>query len=370
MVAPAARLGYIDVIKGLVVTGVIVAHAAMTYGLLGSWAYREQPFHPLPAGYSSGFALLATLGLGLLFLVAGMFTRAAVDRGGRSEYVADRLRRLGIPLVAYLVLVMPALNFLGRWVAGSSAASAAGYAIARLVRLDVGPAWFQLDLQLMTEGYQGWPEGRLRPERRHRTSLIAVGVLSCVVTFAVRIIQPVSDPAPINLAAWPIYFALFAVGVLGEREGWLRRVPSTALRQAGVLVVAGAAVVAPLALVPPAGLGEMLGGWHWQSALVSTGESLFTIGLAIWLLKQFQRIPKDPSPQFTRGSFTAYLLQAPVMVLLGVALRPVALPPELKTAILACLGVVACFTLAAAVRAKRGRPSPGSATRRGRRAPA
>lgn len=347
--AAKPRLGYVDVIKGLVVAGVIVAHAAMTYGLVGNWPYQEV-IHPLPAALEYAIAFVTMLGMGMLFLVAGLFTPAAVQGKGRRGFLLDRAFRLGVPTVAYLIVVMPGVNFLGRWVSGSSPSAAAAYALDHLRRFDLGPMWFVFALLVVTIGWLGWD--RAATARRAEVGgrdLLIVAALSTAATFLVRTVQAVSDPAPMNVAGWPPDFMLFALGALAG-SGWLARVPARTLRQAAWLTVAGLVALAPLAILPPTSFSNLLGGWHWESAVVSASESLVTIGLTIWILRQFQRLRRDPLPRITRGSFTAYLVQTPAIILLGIAMRPLALAPELKAGLLAALGLATCFGLAAAYR--------------------
>lgn len=356
---PELRLGYIDVIKGLVVAGVIVAHAAMTYGLFGNWPYQEV-VHPLPETLGYGVAFVTMLGMGLLFLVAGLFTPAAIQDKGRASFLLDRCVRLGIPAVLYLVVVMPGVNFLGHWASGSSPAAATAYALDHLRRFDLGPMWFVFALLAVTVGWLGWEASRPRTAEVGGRVLLVLAVLSTAATFLVRTVQPVSDGAPLNVAGWPPDFILFALGALAG-SGWLARVPARTLRYATALVISGMVTLMPLALFPPSGLANLLGGWHWESAVVSVSESLVTIGLTIWIVRLFQRLPRDPLPLITRGSFTAYLVQTPAILLLGIAMRPLALAPELKAVILAILALVACFGVAAAYRGWIRAPLPRQA---------
>lgn len=343
------RLGYVDVIKGLVVAGVVAAHAAMTYGLFGNWPYQETA-HPFPVTIGYAVAVLTMLGMGMLFLLAGLFTPAAIASKGLRHFVNERWVRLGIPTVVYLLAVMPAVNFLGQVASGSSAAAALGYARDHALRFDLGPMWFVFALLLVTLGYAGWRRiSRPRAPGVGPRDLVLLAAICAAATFLVRGVQPVDDPAPVNVAGWPPDFILFVLGALAGAT-WLERVPPTAERAASAMIAAGLALLLPLAVLPPPSFSWLLGGWHWQSGLVSAAESLVTIGLSIWLLRQFQRVPRDPLPSVTHGSFAAYLIQTPVILLLGIAMRPLVLAPELKAVILAGLGLAACFSLAAAYR--------------------
>ncbi len=344
----AARLGYVDTIKGLVVGGVIVAHAGMTYGLVGSWPYRETPMLSLPTPLAVLFGAAVTVGMSVLFLLAGLFTPPAVDRKGERRFLGDRLRRLGIPIAVYLLAIMPALNVLGAWGSGSSVEAAGRYAIDRFLIGDVGPTWFVLALLLFTGFYLGarrLPGAAARRPLGGR-GLALLAVLAGAGMFLVRLVQPATDLAPINLAVWPQDLAVFALGVAAARQGWARQVPAAAVRQSKALMVAGALVLAPLVLAPSSSVADAAGGWHWQSAVFCLGEALFTTGVTIWLFRQFQRIRGEPLAWFTRGSFTAYLIQAPVILVLGLGLRPAPLPVEVKLPLLAVSGLAVCFTLA------------------------
>jgi glucan biosynthesis protein C len=49
--------------------------------------------------------------LGLFFMIAGYFTPRAYDRRGAGAFLVDRLKRLGIPLLFYEVIIRPLINY-------------------------------------------------------------------------------------------------------------------------------------------------------------------------------------------------------------------------------------------------------------------
>ena len=51
--------------------------------------------------------------MGLLFFVAGLFTPPALAYKGPRRFIGDRLWRLGVPTVAYLFVINPAMNLFG-----------------------------------------------------------------------------------------------------------------------------------------------------------------------------------------------------------------------------------------------------------------
>lgn len=350
-----ARSGYVDTIKGLIIGGVIVAHAGMTYGLIGAWPYRETTIQPLSLPVAATFGAAVTVGMGVLFLIAGLFTPAAAERKGARRFFAGRVRRLGIPTILYLLIAMPLLNFIGHYASGASPSAAALFALERLRQLDVGPTWFLLALLLFTALYLANRAAGRRPRLTGAISmrdLLLLAILSGAGMAAVRVVQPATDLAPINLTVWPLDLALFALGAAAGK-GWLEQVPRRAVGHAAGLMAAGVAVLAPLAVISSSDVAELAGGWHWQSAVFSLGESLFTIGVVVVVLRQFQRLATSPLRRYTRASFTAYLIQAPVVLFLGIGLRPWALAYELKFVMLAILSLVVCFGLATAFEESR-----------------
>ena len=103
------RLLYLDNLRMVVITLVVVMHVAITYGAEGNWNYYE-------AGEKDALvylitALLGGIGtafvMGLLFLVAGYFTPRSYDRKGAGRFLVDRLKRLGLPLLFYGVVILP-----------------------------------------------------------------------------------------------------------------------------------------------------------------------------------------------------------------------------------------------------------------------
>ena len=72
---------------------------AITYGASGLWFYQERE----PSGAPSSL-LLTTFAatnqaylMGFLFLLAGYFTPASLERKGYGRFLGDRFLRLGLP---------------------------------------------------------------------------------------------------------------------------------------------------------------------------------------------------------------------------------------------------------------------------------
>jgi hypothetical protein len=88
-------------------------------------------------------------------LVAGLLTPPSLARKGPGPFLRDRLLRLGLPFVASVVVVTPALLWLIVEVIGYPA-TLPGILRYQLQRLDPGPMWFVAVLLFFTVCYAVW----------------------------------------------------------------------------------------------------------------------------------------------------------------------------------------------------------------------
>ena len=153
------RRAYLDNLKVVLVVGVIVGHVLITYADVGTWAYRETSVNDaflIPA------ALVVALGslfaMGVFFLIAGLMTPGPLARKGPALFLRDRALRLALPFLVFLLLLYPAV----KWVGERGAQPLGWYLRAQLRDLDPGPLWFVLALLLFSVGYVAWRQVRPR----------------------------------------------------------------------------------------------------------------------------------------------------------------------------------------------------------------
>jgi hypothetical protein len=348
---PASRRAYLDNLKTVLVTGVIMGHVLITYGDIGSWAYRE------PSG-NKAFLILAALfvvlgsmfAMGLFFLIAGLFTPRALARKGPAGFLKDRLSRLGPPFLAFLLVVFPIV----RWVGDGSGKSLRWFFRAQLRELDPGPLWFVLALLLFSTGYVAWRAFRPvppspRPWRPGFFVGLAAGIAAA--TFVVRLKFPIDSHQifVLHVWQWPQCIGLFGLGIACAENGWLDPVPDRLRRGAGLTAAAGAAVILAAVLASRNSLDPFGGGFTWQAALVALSEGAISVGSSVWLLGHFQRRRDQAGPlarAMGRAAFGAYVLQAPVAVTIARLAHSLPMAPELKFLFVAPAAVAGSFGLA------------------------
>jgi hypothetical protein len=241
------RLPYVDNLKVLLIAGVIAGHAVASYSDQDFWPYAEMNEVELSqATMVTLFAVVAPatlLMIPLLFLVAGLLTPGSLDRKGVGPFIKDRLLRLGVPFAAYVLLLQPLLmypvhppgekpgSYWYEFVGGGDQA------------LDTGPLWFVGVLLIFSTGYAAWVRvRRARPAGPHAWEvtgprLVALAAVVAAVTFLVRLEIPLGGAnrlVKLNLWEWPGCAAVFALGLVGYRDGWLDGLPDRLHRRCRV----------------------------------------------------------------------------------------------------------------------------------------
>jgi peptidoglycan/LPS O-acetylase OafA/YrhL len=361
--AVGARLVYLDNLKWVLIAAIIAYHATVAYGALGAWFYVEPSLSPL-----TRTVLSAPGDVGILFaletfmLVAGLLTPLALGRKGPGKFLRDRLLRLGLPVVAAVVLVTPAVLWLIVEVTGYPA-TLPGILQWQLQHLDPGPMWFVAVLLLFTFCYAGWrwirpakkPDGR---PMQMRHLLVAVALMAALTFLAWLAFPPGSvQPLQLKLWEWPQLAVSFAVGVLAGERGWLAQRPSALIRRACWLaplpaLAVFAWMVAEYSSTQPPYLSFPTDS-HWQPAVVAVVWSVVAVGFSLAVIDLFRQVGTWSGGlvrALGRDSYAAFFLQTPVLVILELGLRRFAWPGEVKVALVAPAGIVISFALAWAVR--------------------
>lgn len=102
-----ARLFFVDNLRVVLTVLVVLHHAALTYSNIPLWYYTEPAQDPSGHVLDLFIMLNQTFFMGMFFLLAGYFVPGAADRRGRHGFTRERLVRLGVPLLLFVVLLRP-----------------------------------------------------------------------------------------------------------------------------------------------------------------------------------------------------------------------------------------------------------------------
>jgi glucan biosynthesis protein C len=336
-------------------------HLAITYGSpTGLW-YIHEGIVGLPMGfaYVVFLAVNQAFFMGLLFLFAGYFTPASYDRKGAGIFLADKALRLGIPIAIFIALIDPLMIY----ALNGFQTPLLNYILSNpFAGLGFGPLWFIEALLFFTFAYMVWRIFKPNPTKPRplpsNRAILLFGLLLGAVSFAVRLVLPIGYVLVIpnfQIPFFPQYIALFIVGLMAYRGNWIQSMPKSTGRLWGKIAL-GMLLVFPVIIVVgtySGGLGSFGGGWTWQAAAYAFWEQLFciavSVGLTVWFREKLNKQNRF-SKAMAESSYGAYLLQAPILVYLAVALQGLEMPLMLKFAVVSPVAVALCFGAAYLVR--------------------
>jgi hypothetical protein len=352
-----ARLAFLDRLKTFAVVAVISGHAVMGYAQVGSWPYEEVREVVLsPTAEVVVSVLLVPPGLFLMplfFFIGGTLAPGSLARKGRRRFVVDRLRRFGLP-VAFFALVLWPLCF---WWVDRVGGSRLGFWQTFLEGdpfLDPGPLWFVLVLLFFSVGLAFWPWPARRPSAEPSPGRVGWYVAAIAVgTFGMRLFFPVdsSQVLGLHLWQWASCLGLFCLGASAP-GAWTCGVSLSLRRWAGWSDLTSVVLIGVVVLLGgPFRYSEeqAAGGFHGAAAAMAVVEGLVTVGTSLWLVglsAAHDRSPGRLARAGARAAYGAYVLQAPVLIALAMALRPLPAPAEVKAPLLAALAVTTSFALA------------------------
>jgi glucan biosynthesis protein C len=354
------RLAYLDNLKVLLVVGVIAVHASITYGVDGSWYLDDyQSMAEVSRGLLTVFVGVGFLfGLGAFFLIAGRLSGPSLDRKGPRRFAADRLVRLGLPVLFYILLIAPVMEYVKARNEGTTHDSFPPFAWGQLSDPAPGPTWFLEALLVFSLAYAIYRA--LRPERppgsreplRGR-QVVAVGVAIAILSFATHLVFQIGEEHfHIQFALFPQYAILFGIGCAAGRRGWLQTLTAELRRRCGIAGLIG--IVALPVLLLAGGFADDAnhhlfgGGWHWQAAGTSIVEAVLAASLPLFLIGWFREHWTRQGPllrEMASAAYGAFIIHPPVIVGLALALHGLAVPAELKFLVVLTGGVAGSFGL-------------------------
>ncbi|MFG2074514.1 acyltransferase family protein [Nonomuraea maritima] len=343
------RIFAIDALRVVLTALVVAHHAAITYGNIPLWFYTEPAKDP--TGLLLDFFVMANQAffMGFFFLISGFFTPGSHDRKGGRAFVRDRLIRLGIPLLVFLLVLRPMVNF------GGHAGSGLPYGVYYFASWDPGPMWFVEVLIVFALAYAAWrtwrgpaPETTRTPAAPRLLWIVAYALGLAVATFLWRLLVPTGTYVPVvglpSAQYMPQYVSMFVLGCLAYRRGWFEALPARAAR-----LGFGTALVSTVALIPPA----LSTTGALSSALMTLWESVFAVSMIIGLTVSFRerRDRQGPRGRFlSEHAYTVYVIHPLVLVGLGWALRWLEAPAVVKFALLLATALPLCWWVAYLVR--------------------
>ena len=299
--------------------------------------------------------------MSLFFLIAGYFVPASLERKGARAFLLDRLFRLGVPLLVFMFVLHPLLiKILKPELATGS------YILWGLRTLDIlswtGPLWFVEALLVFTVAATPFLLRLRRPPAPpaagiRATTIWALIALVTAAAFGIRLVFPVGTSfANLQFCYFAAYIVAFVVGVLAGARGWLDRISYRAAKRWLLAAFALGLQLWLCAMVAGGaaeGRHDIDGGPNLGALLYALWESFFCVAFIVALLgiaREKLNFQKPWMRFLADNTFGVYVFHAIVLVLVSLALKPLALSAIPKFALVSLLALAGSFLVAWAIR--------------------
>lgn len=313
---------------------VVVLHAAIPYAVAElpnlKWHVREPGGRVFDVIFWACYACATPL----FSALAGFLGAGSVDRHGAAPWARQRAVRLGLPLVAGTILVLPLMYLV--WLQGWAARGLAhpdhllmGNFAPGLERAlwGLGHLWYLQYVLLLSLGYgllrRAWGSGDSADERTRPGVALGAGTLlsALILMLEPGVMLDFRNSFAPDLPKLAYHGVFFGVGA----AFWPHRDGSARAKTCGWVALPVAAVSLWL-LIARVDAGR--GGWEPWLGVVGSIYAWSAIAGVVWLglVLRTGRVIRAISG----ASFTAYILHLPVLAAVQLVLMGVGVSPWLK----------------------------------------
>jgi len=371
-------LFFIDNLRIALIALVVAHHAGQAYGPTGGFWYFENPGRASILG--AFFTVNRSFFMSLFFMISGYFLPASYDRKGAKDFLTDRLRRLGEPLLFFFFAVIPVmmytyyLNFrhygylpflryysqiyFGR---GARPLDWSGTWPDR----NLGHLWFIEHLLVVAVCYTIFRlihprlarigSGGERPPRNFE--ILAFTLALAVVTFVVRIWYPIDKWSAflgfiqVAFADVPRDLSFFIIGIIAYRRNWFINMPK---RTGKVWLLVGLTAAACCYLLWLTGHKYFSGGgFNVPSLVYDFWEAFLCSGLCIGFLILFREnlnFQGTLARNLAASTYAVYVFHVPVVVFLQYAISHTDMAAIIKFAIVTLAAIPITFLISSYIR--------------------
>ena len=281
--------------------------------MAGGWYYKSPD---LWSGWSERLMSLVmgidqSYFMALFFFISAWLMPASYERKGAMAFVRDRLVRLGVPLLVFILVLNPALVGIIRFYKGVPV----DWVQVFLHNHYPGPMWFVLTLlvfELLYVEYRSCcktvPDVSATAALPSVRDIVAFMLVMGLTAFAVRLACPVGKNwFGLQFGFFPLYVGMFLAGVAAVRNGWLERM--RVRNAAGWFVLALVAIVAFAAFYfANHTSGDLLpGGWNRMAFAYAMWEPILCVGFSYFLLAAFKRWGNEADRFFRALAADSYM---------------------------------------------------------------
>lgn len=342
------RIAYVDQIRVFLTCLVVAHHAGQAYGPTGGvWVVDNVA---KAAWLGNFFFINASYMMGLYFFISGYFLVFSIKRKSNAAFTKDRLKKLGIPLLFFTLLVFLPFNYYG----------AGGHGNVFLFLIDTyvnkpplatGHLWFVASLLVYSFIYLLLFHRWLVQKTGKFGSLKVVHLviyllLLTIVSALVRLKYPIDAwrtwLIPVEPAHLPQYFSLFIAGTMFNHATWLHQLTL----KSGLAFFALAIITYLVNVQLP---GVVKENWLMESFI----ESLLCIGISMGVLSLFRCYGNTMNyfvKRLSENVYGVYLFHLFIVIFLQQLMVHWFIGPNLKFFLVTLFGLILSFGLTALLR--------------------
>lgn len=310
------RLFFLDNLKTALTFIVVSHHVTCAFGGCDrAWVLvvglYENPFSPVA---SSIVILDQGYFMSLFFFISAYFTPSSYDRKGKEEFMFEKSKRLGIPLILMTVLIFPFIILYCEWFTRA----------VQTFSFAPGHCWFLVWLLLLDVAYShvresystdqpGEPSAVDFPSTK-MLSLYGLVVCGLGMFVVIMIIPGSFATMPISIGSLVNDLFMFAAGIAAQRNGWLEK---PLREQLGISIFALRLAVLVSAVMMCGFIIQFLETmtlWFGFAGVLVSG--VYCIGMSLVMIDLFQTFldfQTTLSQGLAEAAYTVYLIH-PVAV--------------------------------------------------------
>lgn len=337
------RIYYLDLIRVFLTMLVFYHHSAIAFGASGEWYYvaKETTAGRTQGLLSAGMAVDQSYFMSLFFFISAYLLPASFERKGAKGFMADRLNRLGVPLLLFYFVLNPVLLY---------GIHRSGYATA------FGPMWFVFTLLVCESAYVAYRcfyRKRIIIKWKGFRWAGALLFIVCMglLAFAVRLHIPAgSEIFGLQPGFFPLYLGMYFLGIVAYRNQWLEQLNRRdTFIWLGIIWLIGIPSLLYVTGTNIDRINDFSGGWNARALFYALWEPVMCLGISYVLLAcgntYFNR-PYSRISRLSRTSYAFYIIHPFVVVGCVFALEFIPISPLARLISVCILGIPLCFLLA------------------------
>jgi surface polysaccharide O-acyltransferase-like enzyme len=362
VIKPAtSKLLYIDNLKIALTVLVVLHHVFITYGAPGGWYFTDKTTH---IGAIIPMSLFVSVNqsffMGLFFFISAYFTASSLQKKSAARFTADRLKRLGIPLLFYSFILSPVLSYIVYRFAERHQVTYFQYLSGFDGWIDFGVLWFVAALLLFSLVFvlissMKKPQSRQFKKAPSAFYIIIFAAGLGLTSYIVRIIFPIGwvlKPVGFQLAHFAQYIGMFWIGIIASRNNWLNSFDIKTGRLfawlAAFMILVAFPAIYFVKESTHSSIENFSGGGHWQSLMYACWEQftgVFIMAALLIIARHKWAGQSVAGRSMSRAAFGVYIFHPLVLISLSVIAAGWPMDPGYKLLIVGPLAVSGSFLL-------------------------